>query len=146
MPGKKATDIEKQKRVLIVQQWLIEGVRSPIIVKNIKEQWGISESQAYKYIDLAWQGFAEKYMKDRDALLAFHIAARINLFRKAYEREHWGVCRSILEDIAKLQGLYVQKHAFTDPSGELDYGALTADEIVKRLLAVLSGEEEYESN
>ena len=135
--SKKSTQIEIARRVMIVQQLIIEGQRSPVIAQSLSKKWDISERQVYEYIDKAWKAFEEKYLKDRDKLLGFHIAARLNLFRKAYDNQHWGVCRSILEDLAKLQGLYVNKVAFTDPEGEIDYGALTADELVKRLLAVL---------
>lgn len=140
MPGlgvRKISKDEIERRIAIVQQLLLEGKSTPLIVQNISKQWDISERQAYHYVDKAWDNFASKYMKQRDKLLGFHVAARLNLFRKAYDNGHYGVCRSILEDLAKLQGLYVNKVAFTDPEGEIDYGALTADELVKRLLAVL---------
>lgn len=134
---RKLSKDELARRIAVVQQLLLEGKPTPVIVQSIAKQWGISTRMAYNYVDKAWEDFASKYMKERDRLLGFHVAARLNLFRKAYDNGHYGVCRSILEDLAKLQGLYVNKIAFTDPEGEIDYGALTVDELVKRLLAIL---------
>ena len=138
MPLSKTDKLRTKERVAVVQRLLVEGHSTPVIVQNISKKWDIGERQAYNYVSKAWDTFAEKYENRRDAILGFHVAARLNLFRKAYDAEQYYVCKQILEDLAKLQGLYVNKVAFTDPEGKIDYGALTADELVRRLLAVLN--------
>ncbi|NOY60441.1 MAG: hypothetical protein GXO75_16135 [Calditrichaeota bacterium] len=141
MPKEKKSDrVEIEKRITAVQQWLLQGYTTRAIVQNVSKKWGVDERQAYNYMKRAWSDFAERYKgAKKNEWFAFHIEARLNLLSRALEKEHYGVCRSILEDIAKLQGFYVQKHAFTDPSGEKDYGVPISDsELRKRLVAILS--------
>ena len=130
--------IEKERRYAIVERLILEGKPTPAIVQTITKSWGIKQRQAYNYVNMVWDGFAKKYERSHDKILGFHIMARVNLFRKAYDDRQYYVCKQILEDLAKLQGLYVNKVAFTDPEGKIDYGALTADELVRRLLVVLN--------
>lgn len=135
--AKKSDKTEIKRRISKVQDLLLEGNRSNQIIEYAKENWSIAEAQTYNYIKEAWDEFSKIKEADRDRLMNYHILARMNLFKKAYDKENWGVCREILKDMAQLQGLYVVKHSFTDPTGEQDYGALTVDEMVKRLVAIL---------
>lgn len=51
----RATKIEKEKRLFIVQGWIIEGVQDNLIVKNIVERWELDVRQAQRYVREAYE-------------------------------------------------------------------------------------------
>lgn len=55
----RATKIEKEKRLFIVQGWIIEGVQDHLIVKNIVERWGLTVRQAQRYVKDAYENWKE---------------------------------------------------------------------------------------
>ncbi|MDI9256334.1 hypothetical protein [Flavobacterium sedimenticola] len=55
----RATKIEKEKRIFIVQGWIIEGVQDHLIVKNIVERWGLTVRQAQRYVKDAYENWKE---------------------------------------------------------------------------------------
>lgn len=108
----KSDDIEFNNRVRQVMEWILAGHSTTDIIKSCITKWEVGERQAYKYHKKAFEQFKEALKLDTQEQLSFHIAARLKLFNgvtektKAYQA---GVSLEILKDIAKLQGLYVDK-------------------------------------
>lgn len=91
---------------------MMQGHSSADIVRQCTAQWNITGRQAYKYIRKAYEAFREQAEKDMEARRQFHIQSRLKLFRDLQDKKSSkpaGTALAILQDIAKLEGLYVEK-------------------------------------
>lgn len=110
--SQKSTKIETDKRTRAVQEWMMQGHSSADIVRQCTAQWNITGRQAYKYIRKAYEAFRAQAENDIEARKQFHIHSRLKLFRDLQDKKASkpaGVALAILQDIAKLEGLYVEK-------------------------------------
>lgn len=53
----RANKVEKEKRILTVQGWIIEGVQEDFMRKQMHQEWGISTRQAKRYIADAYKSW-----------------------------------------------------------------------------------------
>lgn len=53
----RATKIEKEERSRKVQLWILEGKSDVNIIKEIRENWGLSSRQGQRYLTTAYNGF-----------------------------------------------------------------------------------------
>lgn len=53
----RCTKTEKEKRILQVQDWIVEGSQDNVILGKIKTEWGISLRQARKYLKDAYNNW-----------------------------------------------------------------------------------------
>lgn len=51
----KATNIEREKRLIQVQYWIIDGVQDGVILQQMQTQWKIKIRQARNYLREAYQ-------------------------------------------------------------------------------------------
>jgi hypothetical protein len=125
----RATEIEKLKRLKTVAGWLVEGHTQGEILYNIVTKWGLSESQAYNYISEVKKSWKEDLKGDIQAFRDLAIKRNLDSLTKlrkevnsvyantnldTYKRiQMIGILENrlsaIRQDIAKLQGLYVEK-------------------------------------
>lgn len=52
---KRATRNEKEKRILAVQAWIIDGVQDDFMVRQMGTQWGLCVRQAKRYLEEAYK-------------------------------------------------------------------------------------------
>lgn len=110
MSGKNRVDnVEHLQRVRLVQQKMIEGYNSKDIINSIVKLWGIGERQAKNYIAAAYKDFKEFTAEDTDDRLAFHRAARLDLLKWASGNGKKQFQLKILQDLAKLDTLYIER-------------------------------------
>lgn len=127
----KATKIEKDKRVRAVMEWLLEGHITVDIITSCISQWGIDERMAYKYLKEARKEFLSINASEIEELTAFHVEARMKLFKNLLDKNKPGgasVGLMILQDIAKLKSLYpqgVQKIDLTSKGNAIGLGGAT---------------------
>lgn len=55
----RSTKLELEKRLFIVQSWIIEGQQDNIIVKNIVEKWNVDIRQAQRYVRKAYESWKQ---------------------------------------------------------------------------------------
>lgn len=125
---KKSDNIEKDKRIRQVMEWILAGHLSSDIVNTCVQQWGITQRQAYKYIRESRARFRALTEDDEKNRLAFHITARMKLFKDLIDKKQpdgASVALSILKDIAKIEGLYITKVDHTTKGKELPAPGIT---------------------
>lgn len=135
--AKKATKIEKFKRVRTVSNWILKGHAHADICHNVIQNWGLSEAQAKRYIKEAYKLFKEEALIELSESKAFHLKARIEQYKdlvaerdkikqskklEAYKRIQMiamlsNQINSILRDMAKIDGLFVHKVEHTGKDG-----------------------------
>ena len=117
MKQAKATQIEVVYRILQVKKAVLEGAHRQDIIQLCAEEWGLEERQADGYIAKA----AKEIRLEIEAVgvtnLQWHIAARMHLFNKAARINDLSNARQILDSLAKLQGLWVDKAELVGADG-----------------------------
>ncbi len=89
--------------------WLIEGMRHSDILETIRnEDPTLTDEQFHELLDKAILEIAERSGEEQ-LTVAFHIEARRELYRKCIAISDYKAAHSILQDIAKIQGIYSQK-------------------------------------
>jgi hypothetical protein len=119
---KKANNIEKDKRIRQVMEWILAGHLSSDIINTCMQTWNITERQAYKYIRESRSRFRNLTEGEQKERLAFHITARLKLFKDLVDKKNpdgASVGLSILKDIAKIEGLYINKVDLTSKGKQL---------------------------
>jgi hypothetical protein len=109
--GNKVDKIEMEKRLRIVQEWIIDDHPYMDIVSSIRKQWEVSEPQAKRYIKAA----RDKWAGEEQAIIEQKRRARIESLKKLrrslkdqYKGTPFGI-RAILsvdKEISKLENLY----------------------------------------
>lgn len=97
----------------------------------------LSDGQLWRYIGMADKMIAESCRASRKKLLRRHLAQRRNLYAKAISQGDVRAALAVLQDEAKLTGLYAPvKVAPTNPEGDQQYEPLTDAETAAALEAL----------
>jgi phage terminase small subunit len=73
----------------------------------------------------------EELTEDQKALIAEIQFTKTGMKFKAWSKT------AALDMLAKINGMYVTKHAFTDPEGKKDYGEMTRNELIDAIALIL---------
>lgn len=112
---------EKLKRIRIIQEYLVLGKNPKDIVSQVAVQWDITPRMARYYVNKAFEDFRSMSGKDLETLRGYHITARMKLLDWAMETDkRKPFALDVLQDMAKLQGLYVAKHDITSDGKEMN--------------------------
>lgn len=124
MPGAKATKIETERRVFIIQGWIINGVPDYLILKQCQQQFknpikdggekAIELRQAKNLLSKAYEVWHENQVADVDQKRAMRIAELkqdILSMKEEYKGTPKGmaVVNNIKKEISKLEALYPSK-------------------------------------
>lgn len=116
-PPAKANNIEAAIRLAEVKRLLLQCKETAEIVQYGSNKWDISTRQMYKYIAKASKDIRKELGRREAISLTWHIKARRSLIDRAMETNEQRVALAAMQDIAKLQGLYIEK---VEHSGTLD--------------------------
>lgn len=123
MPKSSKSDkLEKEKRIRIVQEWILQDHIITDIVTQCGAKWGLSERQAFRYIKEAGEQFKAITEKNLEKRLNYHIQRRNKLLRDLKPEERntpagINAQLAILKDIADLEQLYKIKVEHTGKEG-----------------------------
>lgn len=118
----KQDKIQLADTVRYVQTLLVQGMFTKDIITDCCKKYNVVERTVYNWIDKAYLEFKELRQKDIDSSLARHIETRWHLYKSLLEvstnkktkKIHkdpkvMAELRALLQDIAKLEGLYIEK-------------------------------------
>jgi hypothetical protein len=101
-----AQKAEVLERMRFIEQFLVNGRSTEEIIRRVVKVFGISRRQAFRDLAkvlAAWKKVGEK---DRPVNFWRAVVQRDYLYRLALAGQDTSVALSILQDIARLQGLY----------------------------------------
>lgn len=113
----KSTRIEKERRLFIIQGWIIEGIQDNIIVKNIVEKtdWGIeSVRQAQRLVREAYETWSKiegvNIERKREMKIA-RLQQQIKTLKHEYKGTPAGIAAIMMveKELIKLEGLAMPK-------------------------------------
>jgi hypothetical protein len=108
--SKKTDNIEYEKRIRIVQEWIIEDWPYSDIITQVKQKWQIAERQAKRYIAEA----RERWVKDQQDVVDSKRTLKVEGLKKLkrslqekYEGTPQGIFAvlSVEKELIKLEGL-----------------------------------------
>lgn len=112
--GKKSTHIEVEKRIRIIQEWILEGYATTDIITQLTITYQITQRQAYNYIKKAFDSFKEKNQHTIDQKKGYHIALRQKMLKELQEKktpEGTRTALRIADSMARIEGLMVVGNA-----------------------------------
>jgi hypothetical protein len=113
----KANRVISAERVSFIKRLLLQSKERPEILQICTGKWGVRDRQVAIYMAKARREIQKEFHR-RDALsITWHIKARQNIIDKCIEANQPHAALSALQDIAKLQGLYIEKHEHTGKDG-----------------------------
>lgn len=120
---KKSDQLEIQKRLRIIQEWILQDYLTSDIITQCVSKWGISDRQGFRYLEMANEGFIKITEQRLEKRLAYHIQRRQKLLRDIDTKTKnspagISTALNILEDIAKLEKLYTTKIELTGKDGQ----------------------------
>lgn len=105
----RASHTEVIKRISEAKRLLLQCKSPSDIVRLGSEKWGVTERQACKYVGRARREIQKEFGRRDSISLTWHLKARQNLIDLAMETNDLSRALAAMQDIAKLQGLYIER-------------------------------------
>lgn len=117
---KKATNAVVLQRVEEVLAIRLDGAQLHDIRRYASENgWGVSDRQLERYIEKADQLLVERRQRKWKRLTALHVARREALYARALQAADFRTALAVLQDMAKLQNLYMDEKKLKQIEREL---------------------------
>lgn len=126
------TQVERIKRVEIVFALIVSGASHTEIANYCEEKWNSKETVVYNYIKDARKNILKQSEATMEENRTWHIAHRKFMLGKEMQKQNHSLALSIAQDLAKIQGLYVERH-------ELLIGRKEDKELTNKARALLEG-------
>ena len=105
----KATKLEAHKRTSEIVRLVLQGIRYTDIVEYCEKNWGIQKRQASIYYKRALEYFKEQFDEEKQYEVDKHTMMLYDLYAKGYRSGDLNICRLLLQDIAKMKGLSIDR-------------------------------------
>jgi hypothetical protein len=105
----KATSLVSYKRTTEVVRLILRGVRYTDIMEYCEAHWGIKRRMASIYYKKALESFAEQFAEEREYEMDKHAIMLQDLYSQGYKAGDLNICRLLLQDIAKMKGIVVDR-------------------------------------
>jgi hypothetical protein len=105
----KATKLEAHKRTSEVVRLVLQGIRYTDIIEYCDKNWGIQRRQASIYYKRALEYFKEQFDEEKQYEVDKHTMMLYDLYTKGYRSGDLNICRLLLQDIAKMKGMSVDR-------------------------------------
>jgi len=105
----KATTLVSYKRTTEVVKLILRGIRYTDIMEYCESHWGIKRRMASIYYKKALETFANQFSEERDYEIDKHGIMLQDLYSKAYKAGDLNLCRLLLQDVAKMKGIVVDR-------------------------------------
>ena len=105
----KATSLVSYKRTTEVVKLILRGIRFTDIMEYCEAHWGIKRRMASIYYKKALETFAEQFSEEREYEIDKHAIMLQDLYSKSYKSGDLNLCRLLLQDVAKMKGIVVDR-------------------------------------
>ena len=105
----KATNLVSYKRTTEVVKLILRGIRYTDIMEYCEAHWGIKRRMAGIYYKKALESFTEQFEAERDYEVDKHAIMLQDLYKQGYKSGDLNLCRLLLQDLAKMKGIVVDR-------------------------------------
>lgn len=130
--GSEVTQVQRLQRLEIVFALLVSGASRQEIIKYSYKEWFVEKVTVDLYIKDAKKYIVEQGEATMEENRTWHIAHRKFMLGKEMQNKNHSLALSIAQDMAKIQGLYVERH-------ELLIGIKEDKELTNKAKALLEG-------
>jgi hypothetical protein len=153
MPEKEIGKQQMEERILEISRQLLRGYSNKKICQLMSVEWEVSIRQINRYISKAYTMWHKEYKRRLRAGLDYHMAMRMKLYEEAYkgntikitkvikgkvvtiektEDQDFRLCLEIAKDIAKLEGLYIERQEVGPPGSFAEWVKAVKEEKERR--------------
>lgn len=120
----KANALEKERRIRIIQEWIIDDAPTADIITKIMDTWKVQRSQASKDLKTARERWCEKEDEviDNKRMIRVHALKKL---KRSIKDQYKGTPNGVMavlaveKEINKLEGVYPVSHVeVTGKNGE----------------------------
>ena len=104
-----ATKIEKDKRELMVARLLMRGNVPSEICRIMAKEYHISKRTVDRHMAKIYKIWSKNFEEKLCSGLPYHKSIRMEIYQKAYNKKDYKTCLSVMQDVAKLEGLYMDE-------------------------------------
>lgn len=104
-----ATKIEKAQRELMISRLLMRGAVPNEICRIMAKEYHISRRTVDRAMAKIYKVWSKNFEKELCSGLSYHKAIRMEIYQKAYVKRDYKTCLAIMQDVAKLEGLYIDE-------------------------------------
>lgn len=126
------TQVERLKRVETVFSLIVSGASRSEITVFCDKKWNSKTTAITGYIHDAQKNILKQSEATMEENRTWHIAHRKFMLGKEMQNKNHSLALSIAQDLAKIQGLYVERH-------ELLIGRKEDEELTNKAKALLEG-------
>jgi hypothetical protein len=105
----KATNLVSYKRTTEIVKLILRGIRYTDIIEYCEAHWGIKRRMASIYYKKALESFTEQFEAERDYEVDKHAIMLQDLYNQGYKSGDLNLCRLLLQDLAKMKGIVVDR-------------------------------------
>jgi len=105
----KATNLVSYKRTTEIVKLILRGIRYTDIMEYCEAHWGIKRRMASIYYKKALESFTEQFEAERDYEVDKHAIMLQDLYNQGYKSGDLNLCRLLLQDLAKMKGIVVDR-------------------------------------
>lgn len=105
----KATSLVSYKRTTEVVKLILRGIRYTDIMEYCEAHWGIKRRMSSIYYKKALETFAEQFAEEREYEIDKHAIMLQDLYSQGYKAGDLNICRLLLQDIAKMKGIVIDR-------------------------------------
>lgn len=98
--------VEVERFIDIIVEMVVSGHRKRSIYLYFKNKYNLSRKVFDRVYTMAMETLVKSIEKNMEARYAFHIEARLRMFRKFEESGKYESAMGVLIDLAKLEGMY----------------------------------------
>lgn len=132
--GSEVTQVQRLQRLEVVFALLVSGASRQEIIKYSYKEWQVEKVTVDLYIKDAKKYIVEQGEATMEENRTWHIAHRKFMLGKEMQNKNHSLALSIAQDLAKIQGLYVERH-------ELLIGRKEDKELTNKARALLEGKD-----
>lgn len=130
---RKASNVEKEKRINVIYRLMLQGYPVPVILQNIAP-WGLSIRQNQYYIRWATERISAVAAAAQKNAMFQMLARHADLRRNMYAKDQFADVLKVDQEDAKLLGLYPTEKSV---NLEIDWSSLSTSQIER----IASGED-----
>ena len=126
----RATKLVSYKRTTDMVKLILRGVRFTDIMEHAENEWSVCRRTATLYYKKALESFTDQFEAEREYEIDKHQMMLQDLYTKAYKGSDLNLCRLLLQDLAKMKGISIERVDVTSGGVGFQFNYQAPDKII----------------
>jgi hypothetical protein len=107
--GGRANKLVSYKRTTEMVKLILRGIRFTDIMEYAENEWSVCRRTATLYYKKALESFTDQFEAEREYEVDKHQMMLQDLYTKSYKGGDLNLCRLLLQDLAKMKGISIER-------------------------------------